>query len=465
MTAVLAPLRTSFDRFLQTGLRAALSSFFPLRGATALASCTFEGLDLGVPRQDAADSRDLGLTHAAPLKIVVRLWVRDGNNVIVDVKEQELFFGEVPLLGDDGCFVIDGARRHLVPRRQTLWLPSDGPPTSPRERWMGPGEWLEQAFWVGLQPLRARCEKQLDDDDVGALMPHDVIHAMSVSRTLRQFLTHPALCPVVDETRSEAWRLHRLCRVRESVVLNEWGGAPKSKRVDAVDDADVALDAVSVAEGAARVSDGAVVVSAAAAADLVEERVSVVTVDAKDTAWGKEEIGAIVDVGAAVAAGDVLVGLTSWPGARPAAPVFNATHADGEPRADASLRVPEGVSAARVVDVRVLHRAGLELLPIEEAAVARLREAHLRDNDDASERRLSREQRGHELPPGVVRHVRVTLHESIALAVGDVVVDENGTGGPVSAIVDGLDAPTTKLLRQPLSRRRRKRRGAPDPAS
>jgi len=65
------------------------------------------------------ECREKGMTYAAPLRVLVRLVVWDGDaeqgaQTIRDVKEQEVYFGEVPLMTDNGTFVINGTERAVV---------------------------------------------------------------------------------------------------------------------------------------------------------------------------------------------------------------------------------------------------------------------------------------------------------------------------------------------------------------
>src|SRR5439155_180855 len=70
-------------------------------------------------KYEVAECEERGMTYAAPLKVTIRLTVFDkdpetGNKTIRDIKEQEVFFGEIPLMTDNGTFIINGTERVIV---------------------------------------------------------------------------------------------------------------------------------------------------------------------------------------------------------------------------------------------------------------------------------------------------------------------------------------------------------------
>src|SRR5678815_2009581 len=70
-------------------------------------------------KYDVPECEERGMTYAAPLKVTIRLTVYDkdpetGNKTIRDIKEQEVFFGEIPLMTDNGTFIINGTERVIV---------------------------------------------------------------------------------------------------------------------------------------------------------------------------------------------------------------------------------------------------------------------------------------------------------------------------------------------------------------
>ena len=121
--------RKSYDKFLQMdvdpekrgniGLQGAFKSVFPIRDFSGKCSLEFVSYKIGDVKYDVKECIQKGMTYATPLKIVVRLVVFDterGNEqkTIRDIKEQEIYFGEIPLMTESGTFVINGTERVIV---------------------------------------------------------------------------------------------------------------------------------------------------------------------------------------------------------------------------------------------------------------------------------------------------------------------------------------------------------------
>ena len=119
--------KLSFDRFLQThvemekredtGLQAVFNSVFPIRDFNDTASLEFVGYALEQPKYDVHECLHRGMTYAAPFKVTIRLVAWDeaeGSQTIRDVKEQEVYFGEIPIMTDNGTFIINGTERVIV---------------------------------------------------------------------------------------------------------------------------------------------------------------------------------------------------------------------------------------------------------------------------------------------------------------------------------------------------------------
>jgi len=119
--------KESFDRFLQigvplekrenTGLQAVFSSVFPIKDFNDTASLEFVGYTLEQPKYDVQECLQRGMTYAAPFKVTIRLVAWDeagGAQTIRDVKEQEVYFGEIPIMTDNGTFIINGTERVIV---------------------------------------------------------------------------------------------------------------------------------------------------------------------------------------------------------------------------------------------------------------------------------------------------------------------------------------------------------------
>ena len=119
--------KQSFERFLQTniepekrentGLQAVFNSVFPIRDFNDTASLEFVGYTLEEPKYDVQECLQRGMTYAAPFKVTIRLVAWDdseGSQTIRDVKEQEVYFGEIPIMTDNGTFIINGTERVIV---------------------------------------------------------------------------------------------------------------------------------------------------------------------------------------------------------------------------------------------------------------------------------------------------------------------------------------------------------------
>jgi len=117
----------TFERFLQTniepekrenvGLQAVFNSVFPIKDFNDSASLEFVGYTLEEPKYDVQECLQRGMTYAAPFKVTIRLvaWDdADGSQAIRDVKEQEVYFGEIPIMTENGTFIINGTERVIV---------------------------------------------------------------------------------------------------------------------------------------------------------------------------------------------------------------------------------------------------------------------------------------------------------------------------------------------------------------
>ena len=121
--------KQSYEKFLQkdtplekreeVGLQGVFKSVFPIKDFSETSSIEFVSYALDKPKYDVDECRQRGMTFAAPIKVTVRLVVWDTNEEtgaqsIRDVKEQEVFFGEIPLMTDSGTFIINGTERVVV---------------------------------------------------------------------------------------------------------------------------------------------------------------------------------------------------------------------------------------------------------------------------------------------------------------------------------------------------------------
>ncbi|HEX5664817.1 MULTISPECIES: DNA-directed RNA polymerase subunit beta [unclassified Lysobacter] len=99
------------------GLHAALKSVFPIVSYNGYAALEYVGYKLGDPVFDERECRNRGLSYGAPLRVTVRLVIYDresSSKTIKYVKEQEVYMGEIPLMTDNGTFIVNGTERVIV---------------------------------------------------------------------------------------------------------------------------------------------------------------------------------------------------------------------------------------------------------------------------------------------------------------------------------------------------------------
>ena len=121
--------KQSYDRFLQAdvppedrkdiGLQAVFQSVFPIKDFSDTASLEFIKYTLGEEKYNVEECLQKGVTYAVPLKITVQLIVWDvdpetTSRTIRDVKEQEVYFGEIPVMTENGTFIVNGTERVIV---------------------------------------------------------------------------------------------------------------------------------------------------------------------------------------------------------------------------------------------------------------------------------------------------------------------------------------------------------------
>jgi DNA-directed RNA polymerase subunit beta len=117
----------SYHKFLQegasaearvdVGLHAAFKSVFPIVSYSGNAALEYVSYRLGTPSFDEKECMLRGVTFAAPLRVKVRLIVYDkesSTKAIKDIKEQEVYMGEMPLMTDNGTFIVNGTERVIV---------------------------------------------------------------------------------------------------------------------------------------------------------------------------------------------------------------------------------------------------------------------------------------------------------------------------------------------------------------
>jgi len=121
--------RASDDHFLQmeeaeggrvdVGIQAVFSSVFPIDDFSGTARMEFVRYDFEAPKSDTEECQQRGMTYAAPLKVTLRLIVfavdeDTGAKSVKDIKEQDVYMGDLPLMTSNGTFIVNGTERVIV---------------------------------------------------------------------------------------------------------------------------------------------------------------------------------------------------------------------------------------------------------------------------------------------------------------------------------------------------------------
>jgi DNA-directed RNA polymerase subunit beta len=121
--------KRSYEKFLQAniapnerediGLQGVFRSVFPIRDFNGTSELVFVGYTLERPKYDVEECMQRGMTFAAPIKVTIQLIIYDASTegaerTVRDIKEQEVYFGEIPLMTDNGTFIINGTERVVV---------------------------------------------------------------------------------------------------------------------------------------------------------------------------------------------------------------------------------------------------------------------------------------------------------------------------------------------------------------
>lgn len=100
----------SYEWFLEKGLKDIFKDISPIEDASGNLSLSFEDFKLGEPKYDIRECKERDTTYAAPLRVQIRLV----NHETGEIKDQEVFMGDFPLITDTGTFIINGAERVIV---------------------------------------------------------------------------------------------------------------------------------------------------------------------------------------------------------------------------------------------------------------------------------------------------------------------------------------------------------------
>ena len=119
--------RESYEQFLRSdpsigyvsGLEKTLRSVFPIRDFAGTAELDFVNYELEDPKFDVEECRQRGITYAAPMKVTLRLIVFEVDTEtetrsVLDIKEQDVYMGDMPLMTENGTFFVNGTERVIV---------------------------------------------------------------------------------------------------------------------------------------------------------------------------------------------------------------------------------------------------------------------------------------------------------------------------------------------------------------
>ena len=102
--------KKSYNWFIENGIKEVFEDLFPVENFSGTLSLEFGDYHFDEPKYSIKESKDRETTYAAPLRVDVRLFNRESG----EVKEQEIFMGDMPMMTDSGTFVINGAERVIV---------------------------------------------------------------------------------------------------------------------------------------------------------------------------------------------------------------------------------------------------------------------------------------------------------------------------------------------------------------
>ena len=121
--------KSSYEHFLMkdvavaergdTGMQAVFKSVFPVKDFAERAVLDFVSYEFEQPKFDTEECQQRDMTYAAPLKVKMRLIVFDvdeetGARSVKDIKEQDVYMGDIPLMTDKGTFIVNGTERVIV---------------------------------------------------------------------------------------------------------------------------------------------------------------------------------------------------------------------------------------------------------------------------------------------------------------------------------------------------------------
>ena len=146
LTDLLEIQKKSFNWFLEEGIREIFDDLFPVESFTGNISLEFGDYSFDEPRYSIKEAKERMVSYAAPLKVQARLFIHETG----EVKEQEIFLGDLPMMTDAGTFIINGAERVITSqlvRSPSIYfkreIDKNGRPVISGEVIPNKGTWLE----------------------------------------------------------------------------------------------------------------------------------------------------------------------------------------------------------------------------------------------------------------------------------------------------------------------------------
>ena len=146
LTDLLEIQKKSYQEFLETGIQEVIDDIFPVESFTGKVSLTFDSYSFDEPRYGIKESKERMVTYSAPLKVQARVFIHETG----EVKEQEIFLGDMPMMTDAGTFIINGVERVIVSqlvRSPSIYfkreIDKNGRPVVSGEIIPNRGTWLE----------------------------------------------------------------------------------------------------------------------------------------------------------------------------------------------------------------------------------------------------------------------------------------------------------------------------------
>ena len=110
LTDLLEIQKKSYQWFVEKGIKEVFEDLFPVESFTGNISLEFGDYYFDEPRYSIKEAKERMVNYAAPLKVKARVFIHETG----EVKEQEIFLGDLPLMTDSGTFIINGVERVIV---------------------------------------------------------------------------------------------------------------------------------------------------------------------------------------------------------------------------------------------------------------------------------------------------------------------------------------------------------------